>query len=457
MRLSLYSVSKLNVLSLERIEKMLTFKGGIHPPDQKGTGGKAIKVVFPKPQSEMIYPCVQHIGAPCEPIVSVGDRVLIGQKIAEAKAFVCSPIHASVSGTVKAIRPNLTPLGISTNSIVLENDGEFEELEMSGIVDHKKLKKEEILTLIKEAGIVGLGGAGFPTHVKLNPPPEKKIDTILINASECEPYLTTDHRVLLEESEKLVVGLQIMLQLHPGAKGIIGIEANKLDAIEAMKKVAQNTPEISIVSLKPKYPQGCEKQLITACTDREVPSGKLPADIGCIVNNVDTVIAIHRAVKRGRPLMRKIVTIAGGCVKNPGNYKVRLGMTIAEFIEVVGGLKEEPYKIIVGGPMMGVAIFDLNVPIIKTTSAILCFNEKEGILPAEKNCIRCGRCVSHCPIGLMPLELNRNVLDGDMDQFKANNGLDCIECGSCSYICPSKRHLAQSIRSTRRKLMEARK
>ncbi len=436
---------------------MLTFKGGIHPPEQKITSQKPINVVFPKAGSPIIYPCSQHIGAPAVPIVNVGDRVLIGQKIAEAQAFVCSPIHSSVSGVVKEIRPNLTPLGNMVNSIIVENDGEYEELEMEGIANHQKLSKEELLNIIKEAGIVGLGGAGFPTHIKLNPPADKKIDTVLINASECEPYLTTDHRAMLEETEKFVMGLSIMLQLFPGARGIIGIEGNKLDAVAKLKKEAAKYQNITVQVLKPKYPQGCEKQLITACTGREVPSGKLPADCGCIVNNVDTVIAIHRAVKRGRPLMRKIVTISGGCVKNPGNYKVRLGMTVGEFIETVGGLKEEPYKIIVGGPMMGVTIFDLNIPMIKTTSAILCFNEKEGILPKEKNCIRCGRCVSHCPIGLMPLELNRFVLQGDMDGFKAFNGMDCIECGSCSYICPSKRHLAQSIRSTRRKLMEAKK
>ncbi len=437
----------------------LTFKRGIHPPDGKAfTESKEIEVVFPQRGSELVFPMSQHIGSPCVPVVSKGDNVLLGQVIGESDTFVSSQIHSSVSGVVKEIRKVLTPTGVVCGAIIVENDGLFKEIDtMVRDPNYKELTRNEILEKIKDAGIVGLGGAGFPTHIKLNPPPDKKIDYIIVNAAECEPYLTTDHRVLLEETKKIIVGLQIILSLHEGAKGIIAIETNKPDAIEKMRSACKNFPNIQVMELLPKYPQGAEKQLIYACTKREVPSGKLPADIGCIVNNVDTVIAIHRAIVRNRPLMRKVVTITGGAVKNPGNYKLRLGMKLEDVLELIGGLNQEPTKIICGGPMMGVSNFDLSVPIVKTSSAFLLLTEKESNFPAEKNCIRCSKCVLSCPMGLIPITLNKNVLADDMGAFKKNNGMDCIECGSCSYICPSKRHLAQSIRVTRRELMRTKR
>ncbi len=439
--------------------EVLTFKKGIHPHDEKEhSKDEPIEIIHPRQGTVMVTPMLQHIGAPCEPIVAVGERVLLGQKIGDSKAFMSSPVHSSVSGIVKEIKPTLTPTGISCTGIYIENDGVYEEINSMG--DNKNWEsfdRERILALIREAGIVGLGGAGFPAHIKLNPPPEKRIDTVILNAAECEPYLTTDYRVLLEESDKLVTGLSIILKLFPGAKGIIGIETNKPDAIEKISKICEGYPNIKVNALKPKYPQGAEKQLIYSCTRREVPSGGLPADIGCIVHNVDTVIAIHRAIVRGRPLMRKIVTVTGGAVNHPGNFKVRLGMPYRELIELTGGFKEEPYKMISGGPMMGVAMFDLDVPVIKTSSAIICLTEKEAQMPQEQNCIRCGKCVGHCPMNLMPLELNQYALRGEMDLFEKYRGLDCIECGSCSYVCPAKRHLAQSIRASRRNLMAAKK
>jgi electron transport complex protein RnfC len=304
--------------------------------------------------------------------------------------------------------------------------------------------------------MVGLGGAGFPTHIKLNPPADKKVDTIIVNAAECEPYLTTDYRVLLEQSYELKRGLQIILKMFPEARGIIGIETNKMPAIKRMREVCGDDGRIAVVPLRPKYPQGCEKQLIEAAAGRQVPSGKLPADAGCIVSNVDTVIAIDRCIHRGRPLMRKVVTVVGGALIRPGNYKVRLGMSVASLIGRAGGFKERPAKIIAGGPMMGVALYDLNAPIIKTSSAVLCFTEAEARLPKEQNCIRCGKCVDHCPAGLMPLELNYYAINHDEAAFKRFNGLDCVECGSCSFVCPAKRHLAQSIRATRRAVMAKR-
>jgi electron transport complex protein RnfC len=358
---------------------------------------------------------------------------------------------------VTEIKNVVTPGGINSQAVIIENDGLMQELpSLNQPVDYKKAARQDLINVIREAGIVGLGGAGFPTHVKLSPPPEKKIDYIIVNGAECEPYLTTDHRVLLEETERVLMGLEVVLSLFPGAKGIIGIETNKQDAIDKLMQINKN-PDISIQPLVPKYPQGAEKQLINACVGREVPSGGLPADIGCIVDNVDTIIAIHRAVFRGRPLMRKVITVAGGAAAQPGNYKVRLGMSYKDMLDAIGGLKQEPYKMISGGPMMGVAMYTLDVPVIKTSSAFLAFTEADGKLPAETNCIRCGKCVDHCPVGLLPLELNKFVVHNDKDKFVSFNGLDCIECGSCSYVCPAKRHLTQSIRVMRREQLAARK
>lgn len=436
-----------------------TFKRGIHPPDGKAyTNTKAIEILMPDEGALMVFPLSQHIGAPATPIVQKGDRVLLGQKIAEAGGFVSSPIHSSVSGTVKDIKPMSTPSGAVVNSIIIENDGLMEEDPSLGKdTDYKNFDKEKIVNKIKEAGIVGLGGAGFPTHVKLSPPPDCKIDHIIVNAAECEPYLTTDHRVMLEKTERLVEGLNIMLKLFPEAKGYIAIEANKPDAIEKISEVAANYPNISVVKLLTKYPQGSEKQLIYAVSGREVESGKLPANAGCIVDNVDTVLAIERAVAKDRPLMRRIVTLSGDAVANPGNYQVRIGMNMKDFIEKTGGFKEEPGKVIAGGPMMGPAMCNLDVPFIKTSSALVCLTPASCVLPEEMNCIRCGKCVDACPMGLMPTLLNKCALDKDYAAFVANDGIDCIECGSCSYVCPAKRHLAQTLRITKREAMALKK
>lgn len=437
----------------------LTFKRGVHPPDGKSfTNNIPIKLIMPEKGTQMVMPMSQHLGAPCEPIVAKGDRVLLGQKIADSSAFVSAPIHSSVSGTVVDIKPMLTPGGAMCNSIIIENDGLFEEDPSLGKdTDYKNFSKEKILQKIHDAGVVGLGGAGFPTHIKLNPPKDKKIDTIIVNAAECEPYLTSDHRAMLERTDWLVKGLEIALMLHPEAKGYIAIEANKPDAIETMQKAVSNSSKIEVAVLQTKYPQGSEKQLIYAVTKREVPSGGLPADVGCIVDNVDTMLAVERAIARDRPLMRRIVTLSGGAVKNPGNYQVRIGMSFKDLIEMTGGFKEDPAKIIAGGPMMGPCVYSLDIPMIKTSSAILCFTEKEAYLPPERNCIRCGKCVEHCPMGLMPLELNQDVLANDYEAFEKHHGIDCIECGSCSYICPAKRQLAQSIRVARKTVMANKK
>ena len=442
----------------ERKALGFTFKRGIHPKEQKQfTENVPIEVLLPVAGSEVVYPLLQHLGEPCKPLVEKGQKVLLGEKIGDSDAFFCAPVHTSVSGVVKDIRPHMTVVGTIVDSIIIENDGELTEHESIKLRDSfDDLSREQILAIIREAGIVGLGGAGFPTHVKLSPPPGKKIDTIILNGCECEPYLTTDNRIMIEEAKPIVTGLQIVLKVLREAKdavpvkGVIAIEDNKPEAIEALKKASAGIPDIEVVVVKTKYPQGAEKQLIYAVTKREVPSGGLPMDVGCIVNNVDTIIAIHRSILRGRPLMRKVVTLTGGAIAKPGNYKARIGTKLGDLVEQAGGFKAEPRKIVVGGPMMGTAIFDIDVPIVKTTAGVLFLTEEEAYIPPEQKCIRCAACVEHCPAGLIPTELSADILKEDGEAFVEHNGLDCIECGSCSYICPAKKRLAQAIRTIRR-------
>lgn len=430
--------------------KPLTFKRGVHPPHGKHYTEKK-KIDFLLPKGELVFPMSQHIGAPCEPIVAKGDRVLVGQKIGEAKGFVSSPIHSSVSGTVKNIAPVLIANGSKVMSVIIENDGLYEKHEsIKARENYDNLTKEELVKVVQDAGIVGMGGAGFPTHVKLSPPPDKKIDTIIVNGAECEPYLTSDHRVMLEETSRVIEGLKIVLHMFPGAKGFIGIEDNKKDAIEVMQKAVNGINNIEVAVLKTKYPQGAEKQLIYSITKRQVPNGGLPADVGCIVQNVETMVAIERAVLRGKPIMRRIVTVTGGAIKEPRNFNVRIGTSFKELVEAAGGFSEEPVKIISGGPMMGIAINSLDLPVTKGTNAILCLTASEAEISEEENCIRCGRCVEACPMNLVPLTLNSLSIRGEYDMFEKYNGISCIECGSCSFVCPAKRHLVQSFRTAKK-------
>lgn len=431
-----------------------TFHGGIHPADQKEMTEEFPIRDFMDPQEDMVFPMQQHLGAPCKPIVAKGDRVLRDQMIGEPTAFVCAPIYSSVSGTVKDIRPMLHPNGSMVMSVIIENDHQYETLQGPYVpCDPKTLSREEILERIRHAGIVGMGGAGFPTHIKLNPPADKTIDYILVNGSECEPYLTSDYRVMLEDTDRVINGVRIVHQLFPEAKCCIAVENNKLKAMKMLDrclhknlKDTDETVDIEIIQLLTKYPQGGEKMLINAVTGREVPSGGLPADVGCIVLNIDTVVAISRAVAQARPLQRRIVTVAGSIVKNPGNYRVRIGTSFSELLEAAGGLTEEPGKIICGGPMMGLPMTSLNVPVIKTSSSLLFLSEKEAALPEESACIRCGKCIEACPMHLQPYELSELARRGEWDEFEKKNGCDCIECGSCSYICPAKRHLTQAMK-----------
>lgn len=429
--------------------KLVTFKGGVHPNDGKSLAkDKAIQVL--KPKGTLIYPLSQHIGAPAQAIVSVGDRVLKGQKIAESSGFVSSPIYASVSGTVKAIEPRYNPTGAKVNSIVIENDEQYEEVTYEERKPLIYMTKEEILNIIADAGIVGMGGAGFPTRVKLSPKEPEKIDYIIANCAECEPYITADYRRMLENPDELISGLKVVLQLFDNATGILAIEDNKSDCIQRLEELVQNEPRIKVVALQTKYPQGAERQLIYASTGRAINSSMLPADAGCVVDNVETLISIHRAVITGKPLMERVVTVSGDAVNEPGNFLVPLGMNQNELIEAAGGFKGEPEKIISGGPMMGFAMFTTDTPVTKTSSAILGFTEDEVAKQEATACINCGRCVDACPSRIIPSRLADFAERMDESSFVKWEGLECVECGSCSYVCPAKRHLKQAIGSMRK-------
>lgn len=428
---------------------LLTFKGGIHPNDGKSLAkDKAIVTVMPK--GDLIYPLSQHIGAPASPIVSVGDHVLKGQKIAEAGGFVSAPIHASVSGTVKAIEPHFNPTGSKLNCIVVENDGEYQEVQYAPVKPLDELTKEEILNLISEAGIVGMGGAGFPTKVKLSPKEPEKIEYVIANCAECEPYITADYRRMLENPEELISGMKVVLKLFDNAKGIFGVEDNKPDCIAKLKELTKDEPRMEVLALKTKYPQGAERQLIFATTGRAINSSMLPADAGCVVDNVETLIGIHHAVIDGRPVIERIVTVSGDGVKEPGNFKVLFGTNQRELVEAAGGFLGEPEKVISGGPMMGFAMFTLDTPITKTSSSILCLTKDEVAANEPSACINCGRCVEVCPSRIIPSRLADFAEHHNEEAFTKWEGLECVECGSCSYVCPAKRQLKQAIGSMRK-------
>ena len=435
---------------------LLTFKGGIHPDDGKELA-KGSEIVDLKPTGNLVYPVSQHIGAPAAPVVKVGDVVLKGQKIAEAGGFVSAPIYASVSGTVKAIEPHLNPTGGTVNSIVIENDGEYKEVEYPETKPLEEMSKEEILNAIGEAGVVGMGGAGFPTKVKLSPKEPDKIDYVIANCAECEPYITADYRCILETPEKLVGGMKVVLRLFDNAKGIFGVEDNKPDCIAKLKELTKDEPRMEVVSLKTKYPQGGERQLIYATTGRAINSAMLPADAGCVVDNVATMISIYQAVVEGKPSMERVVTVSGDAVEKPGNFRVPFGMNQAELVEAAGGFKSEPEKLISGGPMMGFAMFTLDVPVTKTSSAILGFTRDQASKFESTACINCGRCVDACPSRLIPSRLADYAEHHDEEAFTAHEVLECMECGCCSFVCPAKRQLKQAIGSMRKIALANRK
>lgn len=435
---------------------LLTFKGGIHPDDgKKLSKDKPIQSILPG--EELVFPLSQHIGAPASAIVNQGDHVLRGQKIAEAGGFVSAPVYSSVSGTVKGIEMRFNPTGSKVLSIVIENDGLYEEAEREEAKPLNELSKDEIKKKISDAGIVGMGGAGFPTHVKLSPKEPEKIDYIIANCAECEPYITADYRRMLENTEELVSGMRVVLSLFEHARGIFAVEDNKPDCIEKLQKLISMEERMEVKVMKTKYPQGAERQLIYATTQRAINSSMLPADAGCIVDNVETLIAIHTAVVEGRPILERIVTVSGDAISEPGNFKAFFGMNQAELIEAAGGFKTEPEKLISGGPMMGFAMFTTDVPVTKTSSSILGFTKDEVSAYEPSACINCGRCVEVCPSRLIPSRLADLAEHHDEERFKKMEGLECVECGSCSYVCPAKRQLKQSIGAMRKIALSHRK
>ena len=421
-------------------------KGGVHAPHNKNTAHKE-SLVMPAP-AMVALPMTQHIGAPCKPVVKVGDIVDVGQVIAESDAFVSAPIHASVSGKVKKIDKITMPDGGKVDAVFIESDGEqrlspdIKPLEVNDLSD--------LLNAARSCGLVGLGGAGFPASVKLNVPSDKNVDTLIINVAECEPYITSDHREILENSWDVISGIITVKELLNIHRVIVGIEDNKPDAIKALRETVNSSldpeDEIRVLPIRATYPQGAEKILIKACTGREVPEGGLPADAGCIVMNVGSIAFLARYIKTGIPLVTRRLTVDGGCIENPTNVIVPIGTPIKDIIDFVGGYKEQPYKLIMGGPMMGIALPNDDMYVLKQNNAILALSEKEAKHSEPTACIRCGKCLDACPMHLQPLELSNAADRGDLDALKSYHIMNCMECGCCSYICPAKRHLVQNIR-----------
>lgn len=436
---------------------ILSFKGGVHPHND----GKALSKTRPiedfEPKGEIVIPLSQHIGTPAAPVVKPGDKVLVNQKIGESSGFISANVHSSVSGTVKKIEARRMASGNKVMCVVIDNDNRYNECPITDFRKASEMSDKEKLELIKEAGIVGMGGAGFPSHVKLSPQNKEDIEYIIVNGAECEPYLTSDYRRMIENPEYLLEGLRIVLSMFKKAKGIIAIEDNKLDAVIKLKKLLHHDKDIEVRTLFTKYPQGGERALIYAVTGRKINSSMLPANVKCIVHNVDTIFAIRNAVINKKPLVTRIVTVTGDAVKRPQNYKVPIGTNIRELVEAAGGFKKAPEKIISGGPMMGTAIYNLDAPIVKGTSSILAFTKDEVRDSEPSSCINCGRCVSVCPGRVVPARLSVMAEHGDKEAFIKNNGMECCECGCCSYICPAKRNLTQAIKSMRQDILAERK
>jgi electron transport complex protein RnfC len=427
------------------------FKGGANVPHHKNTANcETVKMGVPE---KVIIPMIQHIGAPCEPCVNKGDSVKVGQIIGDSGKFISAPVHSSVSGTVVGVTPMLQSGGFYVPAVEIETDGKQEVYE--GIKPPKYSNSKEFFKAIRQSGLVGLGGAGFPAHVKLSPPPDKKIDTLVINGAECEPFITSDYREIIENSWNVISGINIIMEILNINNVIIGIEDNKPEAIEVMERIDKSSDKISVVKLKSRYPQGAEKMLIYATTRRKVPAGKLPADVGVIVMNVNSVSFISEYVKTGMPLIKKRVTVDGPSIKNPGNVEVLIGTPIHKVFDFCGGFTVPPKKVLMGGPMMGLAQYSLDLPVVKHTNALLALDDKSSKLPESGACIRCGRCVYACPMNLLPLCLYNNAIKENIDELNKYHVNDCIECGCCSYVCPAKINLVQSLRLGKAKVKQA--
>ena len=423
-----------------------TFRGGVHPDDAKSlTENKQVEAI-PLP-SEIVVPVRQHIGAPSTVCVEKGQHVAKGDIIAQAGGFVSVPQHASLSGTVKAVEQRRSPLGQFVECVIIESDGEDKWADgLNTERDTDSMSPQDMLEAVKTAGIVGLGGAAFPTHVKLSPPKDKPIDTIILNGVECEPFATCDHRLMLERSGDIVSGLLYIMSILGCTNAVIGIENNKADAIKTMKDAVKGVNGISVTGLKVKYPQGGEKQLIYAVTGRKVPAGGLPMDVGCVVQNVGTAAAVYDAIKYNRPLIERNVTITGDGVQAPYNSLARLGTLFSHLIDRAEGYTVDAAKLIMGGPMMGIAQSTDDVPVVKGTSCLLVLAGEKALTDDERTCISCGRCVDVCPMSLVPSVIASFVEHKHWDSVAEYRAVDCIECGSCTYICPSKRRLVEYIK-----------
>ncbi len=432
------------------------FPGGVHPVE--GVNGKevtrsmALKTFV---ASRVVISMSQHIGAPCKPVVKAGDRVLVGQVVGEPTAFVAAPVHASVSGKVVSIDKILLPDGHQVEGVVIDNDFKDEWIDLKPSENPDKLTAQELKDIVHNAGIVGMGGAMFPTSIKMIPPKGQAFDTLVINGAECEPYLSADHRIMLENADQVIDGVALMLKALGIPRAIIGIEDNKQDAINLLTEKAKKHSNISVRALPVRYPQGGEKQLIYALTKRKVPMGGLPVLVGCLVVNVGTAAAVSEAVRTGKPVVERILTV-GGLVKNPGNFKVRVGTSLEDLFNLTGGISDEAEKIIFGGPMMGMAINRTDLYVIKGCTGILALG-KESVSPPEQNCIRCARCSKGCPMELMPMLIDQHVRKRNVEEVEKLKVMNCIECGVCAFVCPAKRQLTQSMRTGKSLINEGNK
>lgn len=429
-------------------------RGGVSVSHNKNTAEMPVERM-PVP-AKVVLPMQQHIGAPCAPTVKVGDIVAVGQVIGDSQSFVSAPIHATVSGKVTAVGDVHLANGIITKGVTIESDGEMRLYE--GITPPTVTNKAELAKAVRESGLVGLGGAGFPSHVKLNVPDDKKIDTLIINAAECEPYITVDYRECIDNAEYVLKGCEIVSDILGIPNVVIAIEDNKPKAFEIMKEICDRDNDkgdrIKLMTLESRYPQGAEKMMVLSATGRRVPPGKLPADVGCIVMNVASIAFIARYIETGKPLVSRSITVDGGAISEPKNIRVPIGTNIGDIIEFCGGFKSEPRKLISGGPMMGIAICGTDAPICKQNNAILAFDDNKDIIKKERDCIRCGKCVDVCPMSLMPTVIERYAKIKDTESLKESGIMVCMECGSCSWACPSGRPLVQYMRLAKQVLRE---